>query len=97
MEALREMILASKRESAERVERVGQAHIPSFIVMGSRDPDFKVPEAEAQWVAQHLNGRYQMIPNAGHYPHAELPDETGAYVLSFLRSLNLQGEKARAA
>jgi hypothetical protein len=57
--------------------------------MGSKDPDFKQPEAEAKWVADHLHGSYTMIKDAGHYPHAEMPEVTGPLMLSFLQSLRL--------
>jgi hypothetical protein len=55
--------------------------------MGSKDPDFKNPESEAKWVAENLKGTYTMIENAGHYPHAEMPEVTGPFILDFIRSL----------
>jgi hypothetical protein len=55
--------------------------------MGSQDPDFKNPEAEAKWVAEHLKAEYRMIETAGHYPHAEMPDVTGPLMLKFIQSL----------
>ena len=94
MESLLQMILASKRASEERISRV---KAPALVLMGSRDPDFKMPEMEAQWVAQHLNGHYEMVPGAGHYPHAEMPELTSSLILPFLQSLQSQREKAYAA
>jgi pimeloyl-ACP methyl ester carboxylesterase len=94
MEALMQMILASKRASAERV---GDVKAPALVLMGGRDPDFRAPEAEAQWVAQHLNGHYEMVPGAGHYPHAEMPDVAGRLILSFLQSHSVPQEKVYAA
>ncbi len=84
LEALREMLAASKSASEQRLGRV---KAPVLVLMGSRDPDFKLPEAEAQWVAAHLNGDYKMIEGAGHYPHAEMPGVTAPLVLSFIRAL----------
>jgi pimeloyl-ACP methyl ester carboxylesterase len=56
--------------------------------MGSKDPDFKPPEAEAKWVANALRGTYHLIDGAGHYPQAEMPEVTAPLILSFLQSLN---------
>jgi pimeloyl-ACP methyl ester carboxylesterase len=84
LEGLLHMLHASKRASEERIPSVSQ---PSLVIMGSKDPDFKHPEAEAQWLAGHLKTEYTMIENAGHYPHAEMPDETGPVMLKFLLSL----------
>ena len=84
IEALLRMMTASQADTEDRLPRVT---VPSLVIMGSKDPDFKDPEAEAQWVAKSLRGTYQMVKDAGHYPHAEMPDVTGQLVLSFLQSL----------
>lgn len=84
LEALRQMLFASKAASEARLPKVTQ---PVLVLMGSKDPDFKQPEAEAQWVAEQLHSRYAMINNAGHYPHAEFPEETGVRILAFFQSL----------
>ena len=83
MEALRQMLYASKAASEARLSQVTQ---PVLVLMGSKDPDFKQPETEAKWVAEHLHSRYQMIDNAGHYPHAEFPEVTGAHIMAFFQS-----------
>jgi pimeloyl-ACP methyl ester carboxylesterase len=84
LEGLMSMLRASKRASEERLPLVKQ---PSLILMGSKDPDFKDPEAEAKWVAESLNSTYSMIENAGHYPHAEMPEVTGTLMLQFIQSI----------
>ncbi len=84
MEALLRMMTASKVASEYRLPRVTA---PTLVLMGSRDPDFKDPEAEARWVAGSLRGTYQVVNDAGHYPHAEMPEFTGPLVLSFLQTL----------
>ena len=83
-ETLLAMIRASKRASEDRIPQVKQ---PVLVLMGSKDPDFKAPETEAKWVAEHLNGTYTMIEGAGHYPHAEMPEITAPLMLEFMRSL----------
>jgi pimeloyl-ACP methyl ester carboxylesterase len=89
LESLLQMLRASKRAAEERIPRVDK---PTLVLMGSKDPDFKKPEAEAKWVAEHLQGSYKLIQNAGHYPHAEMPEVTGPLMLAFMRSLP-DGEK----
>jgi len=84
IEALLRMMTASQADTEDRLSRVT---VPVLVIMGCKDPDFKYPEAEAQWVAKSLRGTYQMVKDAGHYPHAEMPDATGPLVLSFLQSL----------
>jgi pimeloyl-ACP methyl ester carboxylesterase len=84
LESLTYMLRASKRASEERIPRVNK---PTLVLMGSKDPDFKNPEAEAKWVAENLKGTYTMIEKAGHYPHAEMPEVTGPLMLSFIQSL----------
>ncbi len=55
--ALLRMMTASKAASEERLSRV---MAPTLVIIGSRDPDFKDLEAEAQWVAESLRGTYKM-------------------------------------
>ena len=83
-EGLMHMLHASKRASEERIPSV---HQPSLVIMGSRDPDFKNPETEAKWIAENLKTKYTMIENAGHYPHAEMPEVAGPLMLKFIQSL----------
>ena len=91
LESVLHMLRASKRASAERIPRVDK---PTLVLMGSKDPDFKNPETEAKWIAENLKGTYRIIENAGHYPHAEMPEVTGPLMLSFLQSLpNLSQER----
>jgi pimeloyl-ACP methyl ester carboxylesterase len=94
MEALQQMLYASKAASAARLSQVRTSVL---VLMGSKDPDFKAPQAEAQWVADQLHGRYTLIAGAGHYPHAELPEVTGPLVLAFLRSITPAQELAHVA
>lgn len=84
VESLMQMLRASKRASEERLALV---HQPSMILMGSKDPDFKKPESEAQWIAESLKSSYTLIENAGHYPHAEMPEIVGPMMLEFIQSL----------
>lgn len=84
-EALLKMIRASKSAAEARLPRVTA---PTLVLMGSKDRDFKQPEAEARWVADQLHGSYNLIEGAGHYPHAELPEVAASLILSFLPTLS---------
>ena len=35
-------------------------------------------------MADRLHGEALMVPGAGHYPHAERPEEVGPAIVSFL-------------
>ena len=94
LEALHQMLGASKLASEERLPRVTA---PAHVLMGSKDRDFKDPEAEARWVATKLRGAYTMIGGAGHYPHAEMPEVTAPLILSFLQRVNDAKEKINVA
>jgi pimeloyl-ACP methyl ester carboxylesterase len=94
MEAFQRLIADAKPASEARLSRV---KAPTLVIMGSKDPDFKDPQAEAEWVAKSLRGRYEMIEGAGHYPHAEMPEVTGPLVLAFLQTLKERNEKAYVA
>jgi len=84
LEAVMAMLRASKVSSGERMPKVKQ---PALVLMGSKDPDFKDPIAEAKRVSEAVRGEYKIIENAGHYPHAEMPEVTTPLMLDFMNSL----------
>ncbi len=84
LEAVMAMLRASKVSSGERMPMVKQ---PALVLMGSKDPDFKNPAAEAKRVAEAVRGEYRIIDGAGHYPHAEMPEVTVPLILDFMKSL----------
>lgn len=81
LESVQAMVAASK---AGVEARLGEVVAPTLVVMGSKDPDFKDPEAEARLVAERLRGAVAMIDGPGHYPHVERPNETWAEMAPFL-------------
>jgi pimeloyl-ACP methyl ester carboxylesterase len=85
LEAVLQMLYASKEASGERMPQVTQ---PALVLMGSKDRDFKDPEGEAKRISEAVRGEYVMIENAGHYPHAEMPEITAPLMISFMQSLN---------
>lgn len=94
LEALHQMMAASKSASESRLARV---NVPALALMGTKDPDFKDPQAEAQWVAKQLKGAYQMVAGAGHYPQTEMPEITVPFILDFLKTLEPEASRAAAA
>ena len=94
LEALRQMLFAAKAAAEERLARV---QAPVLVLMGSKDPDFKDPLAEAQFVADSLRGALHLIDGAGHYPQAEMPGVTAAHILSFIGTLQPAREVHHAA
>jgi pimeloyl-ACP methyl ester carboxylesterase len=82
MAALQAMLAAPK---ADVEARLGEVRASTLVVMGTKDPDFDDPAAEANTIA-HLvgGGGVRMIADAGHYPHAEMPEATLPAILDFL-------------
>jgi pimeloyl-ACP methyl ester carboxylesterase len=78
------MAAAKPTDAAAQLPNV---RCPVLVVMGSDDSDFADPEAEAATIVRLLPtglGRYEMIAGAGHYPHAQYPQEVADVVLPFL-------------
>ncbi|WP_413318968.1 alpha/beta hydrolase [Agrococcus sp. 1P02AA] len=81
---------AGRTKDAEGSRRDQTA--PVVVVMGSDDPDFPDPAAEAQAYAAAVGDaacqvEVRMIPGAGHYPHGERPAQTAEAVRSLARRL----------
>lgn len=83
LHALYATLADNKAASDARLARV---HVPVHIVMGSRDSDFKSPDKEMQLLVGRLHASSQMIEGAGHYPHAEMPEQTAPSILNFLKT-----------
>jgi pimeloyl-ACP methyl ester carboxylesterase len=81
-EALQQMVDAPKAPCEAKIKDV---RAPALIVMGSADPDFDDPKAEADLVTSRLHGQELMVPGAGHYPHVEMPDVVAKSVVAFLK------------
>jgi pimeloyl-ACP methyl ester carboxylesterase len=61
---------------------------PALVIMGTLDPDFADPKGEGDTVAAAMPagiGTVATIEGAGHYPHAQSPDEVAALVIPFLK------------
>lgn len=77
--------VATTRTSHAPVEaRLDEVRAPALVVMGTADPDFPDPSAEARWVADRLGGEVFLVHGAGHYPQAECPEAVTPEVIRFL-------------
>jgi pimeloyl-ACP methyl ester carboxylesterase len=65
--------------------RLAEVTAPTLILMGRRDPDFKDPRAEADWVAQRLNAKVVMVDEAGHYPQSQQPEASFEAIDEFIK------------
>ncbi len=69
--------------------QLGNVRCPTLIVEGSLDPDWADPRAEGEAVVTAMPvglAELRVIDGAGHYPHTQLPEETVALLLPFLRA-----------
>jgi pimeloyl-ACP methyl ester carboxylesterase len=67
--------------------QLANVRCPALVVMGSADSDFADPAAEAAAIVDLLPtglGRTAMIDGAGHYPHAQYPQQVADAILPFL-------------
>jgi pimeloyl-ACP methyl ester carboxylesterase len=77
--------MANPSDDSARASR-SRARCPALIVTGSKDRDFPNPGGEAEAMAAVLAGPAEiaLLQGAGHYPHVQLPAETGRPLLGFL-------------
>lgn len=72
------------RVVAPYIERV---RAPVLVVMGDKDPDWKDPAQEAEWVASNFSQVETLIvPGAGHAPMFERPEVVSEKAVSFLKN-----------
>ncbi len=83
MAALQAMMRVDRSDVEPRLTDV---RAPTLVVMGSKDPDFDDPAAEANTIAGLTRGTVVMVDGAGHYPHAEMPDATASAIRAFLEA-----------
>ena len=84
MEALQAMCKSDPSDAGAHLAHVA---CPVLVIVGSRDPDWAQPRAEAEKIIADLPagiGEVALIDGAGHYAHAQTPDEVLALALPFL-------------
>jgi len=83
-----QVVAASRALSkADTAAIVPQCRVAALVVMGTRDPDFPDPTAEARRLAGQLGAESVLVEGAGHYPHTEMPDRVVPKLLSFIGGL----------
>lgn len=77
----------TRTSHAPAEERLGEVKAPALVVMGAADPDFADPSTEADWVSEQLAAEVVMVPEAGHYPHADYPELVNPSLVRFCREV----------
>jgi pimeloyl-ACP methyl ester carboxylesterase len=83
-----EFMKTGKSTPADAGAQLPNVTRPALVIMGTLDPDFADPKGEGDAVAAAMPagiGTVATIEGAGHYPHAQSPDEVAALVIPFLK------------
>ena len=82
-----EFLKTLKTTPADAQAQLPAIRCPALIIMGTEDPDFPDPRAEGEAIAAAMPaglGTVETVSGAGHYPHAQCPDQVAALVIPFL-------------
>jgi pimeloyl-ACP methyl ester carboxylesterase len=83
-----EFMKTLKTTGADAEAQLPHISCPALIIMGTADPDWADPRAEAEAIVAAMPaglGTVAMIEGAGHYPHAQNPDEVAILITSFVK------------
>jgi len=83
-----EFMKTGKSTPADAGAQLPNIRCPALVIMGTLDPDFADPRAEGDAIVAAMPaglGTVTMVDGAGHYPHAQSPDEVAALVIPFLK------------
>jgi pimeloyl-ACP methyl ester carboxylesterase len=83
-DAVKEFGETSRKPSETRLTQI---QCSTLVVMGTADPDFPDPVAEANYIVAQTGGQLALIDGAGHYPQSEMPESTTPVILDFLQSV----------
>lgn len=83
--AFREQAKDSHAESGSRLSDVRQ---PVLLVMGTADPDFQDPAAEARELADLLRAEVLLVEGSGHYPQADQPEKIAPVMIDFVKRIH---------
>ncbi|ETV74630.1 hypothetical protein H257_10763 [Aphanomyces astaci] len=99
LKALLGLVRASKSNTGDHLK---DYTLPMIIGMGSTDPDFSSPHAEAEFIHGAIRSAQKavvMYPNVKHYPQIECPSEVAKNLLQanfYLSSTNCSVEDVPA-
>jgi pimeloyl-ACP methyl ester carboxylesterase len=83
-----EFMKTGKSTPADAGAQLPNVAVPALIIMGTLDPDFADPRAEGDAIVAAMPsglGTVAMVEGAGHYPHAQSPDQVAALIVPFLK------------
>jgi pimeloyl-ACP methyl ester carboxylesterase len=83
-----EFMKTGRSTPADAAAQLPNITCAALVVMGTLDPDFADPRAEGDAIVAAMPsglGTVAMVNGAGHYPHAQSPDEVAALVIPFLK------------
>jgi pimeloyl-ACP methyl ester carboxylesterase len=83
-----EFMKTGKSTPADAGAQLANIRCPALVIMGTLDPDFADPRAEGDAIVAAMPaglGTVTTVDGAGHYPHAQSPDEVAAQVIPFLK------------
>jgi len=83
-----EFMKTGKTTPADAGAQLPNVRCPALVIMGTLDPDFADPGAEGDAIVAAMPagvGTVATVDGAGHYPHAQSPDEVAALVIPFLK------------
>lgn len=65
---------------------LSRIHLPVLDFLGTGDPDFDDPQAEADWLTSQMpQDEVHLLTGLGHYPHREQPERLLPQLLDFAR------------
>lgn len=67
--------------------RLPDVRAKALVIVGALDPDFSDPAAELAWITETIDARGVLLPEVGHYPQHQAPDDVVPAVLEFLAGL----------
>jgi pimeloyl-ACP methyl ester carboxylesterase len=81
--------MASKSTHRGTTPRLPEVQSPALVIMGTKDPDFPDPAAEARFTADALGGpaEVMLVDGVGHYPQTEAVDAVAPAVAEFARKV----------
>jgi pimeloyl-ACP methyl ester carboxylesterase len=81
----RSFVRTARTDHTPARDRLDKVRPQTLVVMGTKDPDWPDPSAEARFVADALHAELLLVPDAGHYPMAEYPELVNPALVAFVR------------
>ncbi|MGF6887128.1 pimeloyl-ACP methyl ester carboxylesterase [Nocardia sp. GAS34] len=82
-----EFMKTGKAVPAESAPKLADVECPALIIMGTAEPDFADPKAEAEAIVAELRpglGHIGLVEGSGHYPQADSAERVAELITEFL-------------